>query len=71
MRKQMTVKSKLICEECGNVFIIPRPRAKKREEGHIKHMNCPKCQKVTAHIESNRDKQEDFWDNWQNNQVKG
>ncbi|QYC50970.1 ribosome associated inhibitor A [Staphylococcus phage PG-2021_40] len=71
MRKQVTVSSKLICEECNNEFIIPRPRAKKREEGHIKHMYCSKCMKVTAHIEKNKDKKEDFWEQWQNNQIKG
>lgn len=57
--------SRLVCEECGNEFKVPRKRAKKREEGHIKHMHCIKCQETTAHVEDNRSEAEKYWDSMQ------
>lgn len=53
----MAIKSKrgrmiltnLKCEECGNVFNIPRKRGELRDKGHTKHVWCFKCKKQTAH----------------------
>lgn len=39
--------------ECGMVFPIARPVSKKRSDGHIKDLYCPKCNKITKHIENN------------------
>lgn len=57
--------SKLVCTECNNSFSIPRKNSKRRKEGHIKHLTCFKCNKITKHIEDNRSKQEIEWDNFQ------
>lgn len=65
MKKQVYVISNLVCEECGSSFKLPRKRAKRREEGHIKHMHCVKCNKVTAHVEDNRSQAEKYWDSLQ------
>lgn len=65
MKKQVFVISNLICTECGNNFKLPRKRAKKREEGHIKHLHCVKCNKTTAHVEDNRSEAEKYWDSFQ------
>ena len=35
--------STLTCSVCGLKMTIPRPRSKKRKEGHIKTMYCAKC----------------------------
>lgn len=43
--------SYLICEECGSTFPIPRKRYQLRKRGHVKHLWCYRCKKVTAHIE--------------------
>ena len=42
MKRQKMFYSNLICKECGNVFKVPRKRANKREEGHIKDIYCIK-----------------------------
>lgn len=65
MKRQKMFYSRLVCEECGNEFKVPRKRAKKREEGHIKHMHCIKCQETTAHVEDNRSEAEKYWDSMQ------
>lgn len=62
MKRQKMFYSNLECTECGNKLVIPRKKAKRREEGHIKHMFCPICATTTAHIEDNRTKQEIEWD---------
>lgn len=64
MKKQVMVYSKLECQECGSNLNIPRKRAKKRSEGHIKHMYCPTCKLTTGFIETNKDKSYDFWEQW-------
>ena len=46
-----TVKSPLVCEECGAEFVIIRTRGRLRERGHIKHVWCHVCREVTAHVE--------------------
>jgi len=45
--------STLICKECGLKMTIPRPRAKKRKEGHIKTMYCAVCKEERDFIENN------------------
>ena len=45
--------STLICQSCGLKMTIPRPRAQKRKEGHIKTMYCAKCKKTRDFIECN------------------
>ena len=42
--------SNFYCTECN--YSIPLPRSRKqREKGHIKDVWCPKCKKVTGHLE--------------------
>lgn len=43
--------SEFYCEECGMKIPLPRKKRKQREKGHIKHLHCVKCQKITAHTE--------------------
>ena len=45
--------STLICQTCGLKMTIPRPRSKRRAEGHIKTMYCAKCKATRDFIESN------------------
>jgi uncharacterized protein YlaI len=40
-----------ICKECGNKYPLARRSDKRKEEGHIKHLYCIKCKKMTAHEE--------------------
>lgn len=54
-RKKKTILSNLRCAECQNVTILPRPKGRKRKDGHVKHMWCFKCKKETAHEESKTD----------------
>lgn len=65
MKKQVMVYSKLKCEECNNTLQIPRKRSKRREEGHIKHMYCPKCKCTTEFKETYKDSSYNFWEQWQ------
>lgn len=67
-KNQKMTYSKLNCENCGNLIKIPRFRGKWREEGHVKHMYCYKCQEITAHIETHKDSMESYWDSWQDSQ---
>jgi hypothetical protein len=41
----------LICSKCHNVFPIARKKSHNRSTGHIKHLYCPVCEKVTEHVE--------------------
>lgn len=43
--------SYLKCTECNEKIPIPRKRGQMRENGHIKHMYCPYCKKITPFIE--------------------
>lgn len=45
--------STLICQECGLKMTIPRPRSRKRKEGHIKTMYCAVCKETRDFIENN------------------
>lgn len=45
--------STLICKTCGLKMTIPRPRGRKRREGHIKTMYCAKCMQKRDFIENN------------------
>ncbi len=45
--------STLTCTECGLKMTIPRPRAQKRAEGHIKTMYCAKCDDIRDFVENN------------------
>lgn len=65
MKKQVMVYSNLTCTECDTDLKLPRKRAKKRVEGHIKHMYCPTCYKTTGFKEVNKDKSYDYWEQWQ------
>ena len=37
--------SHFVCLECGHEFPLPRPKARRREKGHIKDLYCPFCKK--------------------------
>ena len=43
----------LICEECGNIFPIARRKSYNRSEGHLKHLYCLVCKRITGHVEHN------------------
>lgn len=43
--------SQFVCQECGNKFPIPRAKARRRKEGHIKDIWCPFCHKKVKTIE--------------------
>lgn len=51
MKKVSTMRSDLICFECGNILSISRKIGKKRNLHHIKDIYCYKCNIVTKHIE--------------------
>lgn len=50
-RREVDHSSYLECPECHEVQIIHRNKARMRSPGHIKDLWCPKCLKVTKHIE--------------------
>lgn len=50
MRPSFTI-SQFKCPECGNVIPIPRKKNRVRENGHIKDLFCPWCNKVQKMIE--------------------
>ena len=53
--KTVTQQTMLVCTECGNNAFIWRLSSKRRAKGHVKHMYCPVCMKVTAHKEKGID----------------
>lgn len=46
-----TILKELKCMECGTIFPIQRKKSKNRAIGHIKHLWCWVCKKITAHCE--------------------
>ncbi len=42
--------SELKCRFCGTKMFVPRP-GRPREYNHKKTMYCPKCRRLTIHIE--------------------
>lgn len=51
MRRTSTVRSELVCFECGNIMPISRKNRRQRTKYHIKDIFCFKCDVVTKHIE--------------------
>lgn len=51
MRESRYEISNFVCPECGTEFPIPRQKAKRRPEGHIKDLWCPHCKKTQKMIE--------------------
>lgn len=51
MRKTATVRSELVCFECGGIITISRKTHRQRNKYHIKDIFCFKCEEVTKHIE--------------------
>lgn len=51
MRKSNYSISNFICQECGNVFPLPRQTSKQRKNNHIKDLWCPKCKKIVKTVE--------------------
>lgn len=45
----------LLCSECNGPFAIMRKKNKRKKAGHIKHLYCLRCRKVTARIDTNND----------------
>lgn len=45
--------STLICQACGLKMTIPRPKGKRRKEGHIKTMYCAMCKDKRDFVECN------------------
>ena len=38
------------CENCNNIFPIPRNKGQLRNKKHIKDIYCIKCKKITKHL---------------------
>jgi hypothetical protein len=51
MKKKRTMSTDLLCLECGNIFTIARGVNNLKSNGHIKHLMCPRCEKLTEHFE--------------------
>lgn len=51
MKIQPVSMATLYCTECNNKVTIFRKKSKMKKDGHIKHMYCSKCLRVTAHVE--------------------
>lgn len=47
-----TIKTDLVCPECGNVFPIMRKASRQRGLFHRKRLYCIVCKKETNHIET-------------------
>ena len=46
-----TIKTDLICPECGNILSIHRKESKQKKPFHRKLLYCPICKKNINHIE--------------------
>ena len=46
-----TIKTYLICPECGNIFPIIRKESKQKKAFHRKYLYCPVCKKTTNQLE--------------------
>lgn len=51
VRKRAYSISTLECPECGLKMYVPRPKNKKRANGHIKDIYCVRCGKKTKYVE--------------------
>jgi hypothetical protein len=51
MVRRNTIQKQLKCECCNSVFPIWRKIGRNKSQGHVKHLHCYSCKKVTAHIE--------------------
>lgn len=70
--KTRTAQTFLQCSCCGNINPIFRKRSKMKVKNHIKHMYCPVCKDVRAHIEVKEDIFIPKWiSEWQEEQQKG
>jgi ribosomal protein L33 len=49
-----TIRKRVRCTWCGHEDYIIRKKSKDKPVGHIKHMYCPVCGKVRAHVELGR-----------------
>lgn len=59
--KTRTAQTFLQCSCCENINPIFRKRSKMKKKNHIKHMYCPVCMDVRAHVEV---KEEAFYPEW-------
>lgn len=44
------------CTECGNIATATKGRGNKTGQGHVKHMYCYVCQRITKHEQISRAK---------------
>jgi hypothetical protein len=51
MKRRTYTISQFLCPECQNVIPLPRKANRSRENGHIKDLYCPYCNKVQKTIE--------------------
>ena len=51
MKILKTVRTQLVCLECGNIVTIQRRFGREKSVGHIKHLYCYHCEERTAHFE--------------------
>ena len=47
--------SDFVCPECGHIIPIPRKNSQRRENGHIKDLYCPWCDKIQKMTEYRAD----------------
>lgn len=66
MGRRNFVMTDLYCTECYFKMTIPRKESLQKEEGHIKHMNCPRCKQVRPFEEKEKDSTVSFWEDWHN-----
>ena len=50
-KRQQMVPSKLICPDCGAIFVIQRRMGEQRKLGHTKHLYCFKCKETRGFLE--------------------
>ena len=46
-----TIRTDLICPECGSIFPIMRRENKQKNSFHSKYLYCPTCKKITNQLE--------------------
>lgn len=64
-KRQQMVPSKLICPDCGAIFVIQRRMGEQRKLGHTKHLYCFICKETRGFLEiQDRDESIIFWEEY-------
>lgn len=51
-RGQSCVRTQTYCCRCGTCYVLWRVSTHRKAMGHIKHVYCTRCRRVTPHQES-------------------